>query len=1325
MAVGRRGHGSGRVAGRGGGAGRRRGSQPYSWLGVGALTVGVGIALAPGCGVAHADVAGGSSAADSRGAVGDSTGAPRTTPGASRGDRGGGRGVSVPAASTADSGVGGGAGARRPRPVAVTASRAAVVIGSSSDGSGSDAVRTAAGAEPAAVVRRVAGIARGAGNPSVRVAFAAAPVPAAAAGGVNAVAASTENRSARAALTIPAAAVTVTDVSVGAGSIGQQITMAVNTAFTTLFTGLGGLPGNPISGLLEGALVLVRRTVFGLVPTGVTASVNGSTLVINVDPGSTAYFRQNGTSLQVSGDPVFFHLLNAQQFEATSVQTVQATGTGHAGLVFASGDVNASLETTGIDSLNFGAGAQFDGSVNVDAKDSETLVLYNAVRGKTGVTLDAPAIRLATNVDVEAASPTGTAPDVTFTGTVDATTPGAQSLSVTALGTTIFEEAVGSQAALGSLLTRGIAPLSIPQSADSQTMPLYYMPMYVRNQYVKYGIDVAIGNNPSRTYWFDTGGSGFFAGYSPNGWQGVPPVGPGPVTETYASGLYATGPATRTPITIGHGATAVTTAPLQLLAGVSSGTGGQIYDYGNPDVGPVVTRFFGNFGGNFNQLAVPDQSPQLSSALFQLPGNLSTGFLVRVGPIGTPGKLTVGTTPALLEQFPYAIAISPNHDQPAYPGSVRYPALQMWGFNGDYSVTCKAGSHGCNEPDVTKSLGSMATIFDTGVASTSVRLGSGVHSAPFTTEKDCDPTGKDGCSLKPGTTFTAKFAGAGNHPDLTWSFVAGSNGSVNAVNYDTTSTGAPTRNVNTGLNLFNDFDVLFSVSDKMIYLRPNGGQAVVILGSSVNTTGAQSYQQGNVTLNGAYTTTEGGAVSVAGSTTLSGDTTIATGSGAVTFSGTVDGVLHAPAPALSVNTTGATTFVRAVGWVDPLSSLTTTGGGPTETSAVSTTGSQTYGGDTSLNGPYWVYDKGGAFTVAGATTLAGPVSVNACGSAGGHERKCQDTGASITFNGTVDSLANKGFPLTVVAGTTGVVTFNGAMGAVNPLGGLAITNADTVTAEGTVSLNGSLGYSAAEGLQIGSNGPFLDGYVRVANFTAGGSVLGFQINGGSNFGATNGSASGLGCNDTTTGACGSGVVVEGGSRLAIQGFAIANNASHGVLLYDGTGVTIMGNTIFNNSVDGVFVTGASTNNDISSNAIYGNTRNGVRVSGSGTIGNAILSNSIYSNEDWGIHLIDGGNDGQQPPESVTAQRQEKSITVSGNLAGDRKGLFQVQVFGNTVKDQQGAQLLGSGNFAVGAFTITVPEGTWASGTTTHVTVTATPVDGPQNTSEFSTAAQVD
>jgi parallel beta-helix repeat protein len=1126
-------------------------------------------------------------------------------------------------------------------------------------------------------------------------------------------------------LTTPAAAVTVTVVPARAGSIGQQITVAVNTAFNTLFTGLGGLPGNPISGLLEGALVLVRRTVFGLVPTGVTAAVDGTTLVINVDPGSTAYFRQNGTSLQVSGDPVFFHLLNAQQFEATSVQTVTATntGTGHAGLVFASGDVNASLETAGIDSLNFGADAQFEGSVNVDAKDSGTLVLYNAVRGLTGVTLDAPAIRLATNVDVEAASLTGTAPDVTFTGTVDATTPGAQSLSVTALGATTFAGAVGSQVALGSLLTRGIAPLSIPQSADSQTIPLYYMPEYSPSNPggVKTGIPVAIGNNAPLFYTFDTGGSAFAAGYSQAFWSGVPPVGPGPVGFEYGNGNYLNGVAVTTPITLGSGANSLTTGPIQLGAGTSGGNteSHQTYDFSNPDAGPLNGRFFGDFGAGFKQKPVPGQQQQMASAMFQLPGSLSSGFLVQLGPIGTQGWLTLGAPQALLGQFHYAVKVAEMPGTPDYPGTFD-AALQQFGVFGTYVATVDGTKYTLDDKPI-------ATLFDTGGGSTHFV---GAPGAPPVDH------------LKTGDTLTATFENALTGPDgqpgpkLEWTLGAGQQQSVDYVYFVDDKTAEPRPNVNTGLDLFNAFDVLFDYQDRLVYLRPNGGQSTVILHSSVNTTGAQSYQQGNVTLNGTYTT-QGGAVSVAGTATLAGDTQITTGSGAVTFSGTIDGATDHPAaaPSLTVNTTDATTFVRAVGWVHPLSSLTTTSGAATATSSVSTTGSQSYGGDVTLSGPYWVYDKDSAFTVAGATTLAGPVSVNACGAAGAPERKCADTGASITFNGTVDSLANKGFPLTVVAGATGHVIFNGAVGATNPLGGLAITNADTVTARGTVSLDGGLGYSAAKGLQIGSNGPFLDlahdsGYVRVANFTAGGSVQGFQKDGGSNFAVTNG-ANGVGCDHDkdTAGACGSGVVVEGGSQLTIQGFAIANNASDGVLLADGTGVTVTGNTIFNNTVDGVGVTAVSantsTNNVISSNTIYGNSRNGVHVSGSGTIGNAILSNSIYSNNEWGIHLIDGGNDGQQPPESVTAQRQEKSITVSGNLAGDRKGLFQVQVFGNTVKDQQGAQLLGSGNFAVGAFTITVPEGTWASGTTTHVTVTATPVDGPQNTSEFSTAAQVD
>jgi len=428
----------------------------------------------------------------------------------------------------------------------------------------------------------------------------------------------------------------------------------------------------------------------------------------------------------------------------------------------------------------------------------------------------------------------------------------------------------------------------------------------------------------------------------------------------------------------------------------------------------------------------------------------------------------------------------------------------------------------------------MATLFDTGFASTAIRLGSDVDSAPSTEILGCDPTtaSGSGCALNPGTTFTGKFAGAPGYPNLTWSFVAGSNGSVNAVNYNTTGTGAPAQNVNTGLNLFNDFDVLFSVSDKRIYLRPNGGQAAVILTSSVTTTGAQSYEQGNASLSGTYTT-QGGAVAVAGTTTLAGDTQITTGGGAVTFSGTVDSATDEAA--LTVNTIGATNFVRAVGWVNPLLSLTTTGGGPTATSSVSTTGSQTYSGDVSLNGTYWVYDEGSAFTVAGATTLAGPASVNGCGGAGTPEQACTDTGVSIVFDGVVDSLANKGFTLAVAAGDDGIVEFKGAVGGTNALGGLAIYSANTVTASGRVSLDGGLGYSSGEGLQIGST--YRNLRVGTAHFARGGSIVGFQTNGGTPNGA---------CSDKRPGACGSGVVVNGTPGGSIKGFTISNNASYGI-----------------------------------------------------------------------------------------------------------------------------------------------------------------------------------
>src|SRR5207249_1545279 len=71
---------------------------------------------------------------------------------------------------------------------------------------------------------------------------------------------------------------------------------------------------------------------------------------------------------------------------------------------------------------------------------------------------------------------------------------------------------------------------------------------------------------------------------------------------------------------------------------------------------------------------------------------------------------------------------------------------------------------------------------------------------------------------------------------------------------------------------------------------------------SVTTTGAQSYGDTTVTLNGTYTTTNS-TFTVTNAAVLAGTVTVTTGTGAITFGGTVNGAF-----ALTANSTGPTTF---------------------------------------------------------------------------------------------------------------------------------------------------------------------------------------------------------------------------------------------------------------------------------------------------------------------------------------------------------------------------------------------------------------------------------
>ncbi|MEI6257754.1 MAG: hypothetical protein WCQ77_14035, partial [Planctomycetota bacterium] len=203
-----------------------------------------------------------------------------------------------------------------------------------------------------------------------------------------------------------------------------------------------------------------------------------------------------------------------------------------------------------------------------------------------------------------------------------------------------------------------------------------------------------------------------------------------------------------------------------------------------------------------------------------------------------------------------------------------------------------------------------------------------------------------------------------------------------------------------------------------------GGSSLAVTGNAV-INGAVSgvanlSVSGTTTINTPSITTSGGQT-YTGAVTLTQDVTLgSSGSGAITFSGAVDGPRS-----LTVNTTGITTFSAAVGGVTSLTSLTTDTGGTVSLQSVTTTGVQSYGEDATLNGNYATADS--LFSVAGATTLSTDATVS--------------TGSgAITFSSYVDGAFN------LTANSTGATTFGGVVGGSTPLTSL------TTNAGGTVSL---------------------------------------------------------------------------------------------------------------------------------------------------------------------------------------------------------------------------------------------------------------------------------
>jgi len=226
---------------------------------------------------------------------------------------------------------------------------------------------------------------------------------------------------------------------------------------------------------------------------------------------------------------------------------------------------------------------------------------------------------------------------------------------------------------------------------------------------------------------------------------------------------------------------------------------------------------------------------------------------------------------------------------------------------------------------------------------------------------------------------------------------------------------------------------------------------------------AGSTNVGTINLNNSITT-KGGAINLTGVVALGANATLdttnagATPAGAaISLSNTVNG-----ARTLNLNggTGGTVTMTGAIGGNTTLTSLTATGATVTQSSTARTTGAISYTGTTAIN-------LGDNIRTSGAVTFTGPVIPSGTPLIDATNNGGSPAGNNISFSSTINGATS----LTFRAGTSGIVTFSGAVGNTAPLTNLIFNSANLVRIANNITVTGgnSLVFSSPVSLTGTSN----------------------------------------------------------------------------------------------------------------------------------------------------------------------------------------------------------------------------------------------------------------
>jgi hypothetical protein len=222
---------------------------------------------------------------------------------------------------------------------------------------------------------------------------------------------------------------------------------------------------------------------------------------------------------------------------------------------------------------------------------------------------------------------------------------------------------------------------TVPQTA---TVPLHIVD--IGGGETKIGIEIALGGGSPRLYTFDTGSSGFYAAFNRDWWPSYRRVGGAQITQTYGDDDVYQSKIVRTTVAIpsSEGDLRVETEIGQIHDAWGGSLGTKSASTWRKDVAAGKPPLFGNFYGDFGS-GLREQNG-LFAVLPQLPGNLSSGFAVRVGCGGAPSSaptLEVGLTDEIRDAVTNWIPMNGGPQSPPYPLSGR-PTYAQALVEGDF-----------------------------------------------------------------------------------------------------------------------------------------------------------------------------------------------------------------------------------------------------------------------------------------------------------------------------------------------------------------------------------------------------------------------------------------------------------------------------------------------------------------------------------------------------------------------------------------------------------------------------------------------------------------